>query len=115
MTSHRAKPRLPQTAELRVVAPLFVKANLGAHQRAGDSAREGELSRQCEREFARAGVCGIRYTPDARELDRNSSYYGWIINGLDLYAALARASSRWELIECFPTATWSRQACGSIS
>ena len=71
-------------------------------------AREGELSRQCERELVRAGVCGIRYTPNARELGRNASYYAWIANGLELYRALARASPRWELIECFPTATWSR-------
>jgi predicted nuclease with RNAse H fold len=56
----------------------------------------------------RAAVCGIRYTPNARELRRNASYYAWIANGLELYAALARASPRWELIECFPTATWSR-------
>jgi predicted nuclease with RNAse H fold len=73
-------------------------------------APDGELSRAGERELVRAGVCGIRYTPDAAALARNTAYYAWIANGLDLYRALDGESRRtgWEVIECFPTATWSR-------
>lgn len=58
----------------------------------------------------RAGVCGIRYTPNQGALDANQSYYAWISNGFRLYAALDTAASGagWEVIECFPTATWSR-------
>ncbi len=71
---------------------------------------EGELSRRAERELVRAGVCGIRYTPDEAALARNTTYYAWIANGFDLYAALEaeNRSAHWQVIECFPTATWSR-------
>ena len=73
-------------------------------------APDGELSRPCERELARAGVCGIRYTPDAAALADNRAYYAWIAHGFRLYAALlaARESAGWDVVECFPTATWSR-------
>ena len=58
----------------------------------------------------KARVCGIRYTPNERALSANNTYYAWIANGFDLYSALsaARRSARWRVIECFPTATWSR-------
>ena len=67
----------------------------------------GARSRPDERVLARA-VCGIRYTPDERTLraPHRSDYYGWIANGLELYAALERAGV--PVIECFPTATWTR-------
>ena len=69
-----------------------------------------ELSRRDERDLARAGVCGIRYTPNQAALARNEPYYAWIVHGFELYAALAaeQRSAGWEVIECFPTATWSR-------
>ena len=68
-------------------------------------ASPGERSRACEREFARARVCAIRYTP-ARALAEGNEYYDWIRCGLALYDALAGAS--WLIIECFPTASWTR-------
>lgn len=89
-------------AWLRAQAPQLV---------AVDSPRRpappGARSRPDERELA-ATVCGIRYTPDERTLraPHRSDYYGWIRNGLDLYAALERAGL--SVIECFPTATWTR-------
>lgn len=74
------------------------------------AAAQGELSRSGERELVRAKVCGIRYTPNEDALKQNSTYYAWIINGFDLYAALSDAarSTGWNVIECFPTASWSR-------
>jgi len=74
------------------------------------AAPDGELSRRDERELVRAGVCGIRYTPNEAALAANTTYYAWIANGFKLYAALAAESraAGWEVIECFPTATWSR-------
>jgi predicted nuclease with RNAse H fold len=73
-------------------------------------APKGQLSRKAERDLVRAGVCGIRYTPDKAALGRNRTYYAWIANGLRLYAALdaTMPAAGWKLIECFPTATWSR-------
>jgi len=73
-------------------------------------APEGKLSRDGERELVRAGICGIRYTPDETALGTNETYYAWIANGFALYAALTKAqrTEGWEVIECFPTATWSR-------
>jgi hypothetical protein len=38
----------------------------------------GRLSRDGERELVKAGVCGIRYTPDMESLRGNEAYYGWI-------------------------------------
>ena len=70
-------------------------------------APRGELSRSGERALVRAGICGIRYTPDAAVLAQNTTYYAWIAHGFELYAALL-AEARWRVIECFPTATWTR-------
>lgn len=74
------------------------------------AAPDGELSRRGERDLVRAGVCGIRYTPNETALGQNETYYAWIAHGFDLYAALlaAKRCTSWEVIECFPTATWSR-------
>jgi predicted nuclease with RNAse H fold len=67
----------------------------------------GESSRRDERELVRAGICNIRWTPsEAAAADR--PYYAWIVNGLALYGALA--DGPWEVIECFPTASWTRWA-----
>jgi predicted nuclease with RNAse H fold len=69
-------------------------------------AAPGERSRVDEREFAAAKICNIRWTPAASELAGNP-YYEWIEHGLELYAALARALPNAELIEVFPTASWT--------
>ena len=71
-------------------------------------APDGLRSRECERALVRAGVCGIRYTPDRARLASNRGYYEWIGHGLELYGELERAGL--ETIECFPTASWSRWA-----
>lgn len=71
-------------------------------------APDGERSRPDERAFAAAGVCGIRFTPDAAALAGNPAYYGWVLHGFELFAALEAAPEPWHVIECFPTATWSR-------
>jgi len=67
----------------------------------------GETRRRDEAAFAEEKICGIRWTPDEdvmrnRQRDR---YYNWILRGFDLYGALNRLEI--EVIECFPTATWS--------
>lgn len=68
----------------------------------------GESSREGEREL-RKKVCGIRYTPDLDAMRSHPrDFYGWILNGLDLYAALDGAGIT--CVECFPTATFTRVA-----
>ena len=70
-----------------------------------------ERSRPCEREFARAGICGIRYTPSAEAAGmRTDTHYEWIEHGLELWAELRARGV--EVIECFPTASWT-QWCGA--
>jgi predicted nuclease with RNAse H fold len=64
----------------------------------GRTARDGEL------ELARR-ICGIRWTPDRSTVEGNP-YYAWIVEGLDLFEALGANAS--ELIEVFPTASWTR-------
>ena len=64
----------------------------------GQSARDGE------RQLAKA-ICGIRWTPDARRVHARP-YYAWIVDGLALYGALAGQGI--EVIEVFPTASWTR-------
>lgn len=67
----------------------------------------GQRSRPDERVFARAGICGIRYTPDeASARARTDDYLGWVWQGLALHAALATAGVG--TIEVFPTAAWTR-------
>lgn len=58
-----------------------------------------------EEKALRDAVCGIRWTPPREKLDGNP-HYAWIVEGLRLYDALADASV--EVIECFPTASWTR-------
>jgi predicted nuclease with RNAse H fold len=57
-----------------------------------------------EREL-RAAVCGIRWTPPRAALQGNP-YYEWIVEGLRLHEALEHRRAR--VIECFPTASWTR-------
>lgn len=99
-------PRVPQVVRwLEERGPAVVAVDSPAVP-----APDGRLSRAGETELARAGVCGIRYTPDRAALARNRTYYGWIAHGFELYEALrsAEEAAGWEVIECFPTATWSR-------
>lgn len=69
------------------------------------TAGDGERSRACERSLART-VCGIRYTPSRATLAEGNAYYDWIRHGLELYDALAGGA--WRVVECFPTASWTR-------
>lgn len=69
-------------------------------------APHGAASRACERSLART-ICGIRYTPDRARLAGNP-YYEWVEHGLELYQTLHAGPST--LIECFPTASWTRWA-----
>lgn len=68
----------------------------------------GEKARLSERKFAEAGICGIRWTPEEAKLAGNP-YYDWIVRGRALYAALQRVDEvpSWEVIEVFPTASWT--------
>jgi predicted nuclease with RNAse H fold len=68
------------------------------------TAPPGWTHRPEEKELRNA-VCGIRWTPPRAQLDGNP-YYEWIAQGLCLYEALSRQSAR--VIECFPTASWTR-------
>lgn len=84
------------------IAPLVVA--IDSPRTSADTDRR---SRPGEVALARAGVCGIRYTPDEATLG-TSDYYDWIRRGLALYAAVAAKGLA--AIECFPTASWSRWA-----
>lgn len=106
-----------ETALLRLEAGLDVQAVVAIVEEtkpglvAIDSPRAyappGETSRASERLLART-VCGIRWTPDEPRVNGNP-YYGWVAHGLQLYAALATRSV--DVIEVFPTASWTRW-CG---
>lgn len=58
-----------------------------------------------EEKELRDAVCGIRWTPASSQLAGNL-YYEWIVEGLRLYDALAHEPVN--VIECFPTASWTR-------
>jgi predicted nuclease with RNAse H fold len=58
-----------------------------------------------EEKELRDAVCGIRWTPPRVQLEANR-YYEWIVEGLRLYDALRHRPVR--VIECFPTASWTR-------
>ena len=74
-------------------------------------AAPGATRREAERLFAAARICGIRWTPDEATVRAaraaGSSYYDWIVHGLQLYAALERAGLDGRIVECFPTASWA--------
>jgi predicted nuclease with RNAse H fold len=67
-------------------------------------APEGKTTRDGERQLAKS-ICGVRWTPDERR-GRVNPYYAWIVEGLDLFYALATHDV--EVIEVFPTASWTR-------
>ncbi len=67
-------------------------------------ATAGATARDGERELSRK-ICGIRWTPDESEV-RSNPYYAWVVEGLELYATLARRGA--DTVEVFPTASWTR-------
>jgi len=67
-------------------------------------APDGQTAREDELRLARS-ICGIRWTPDAERVHANP-YYAWILEGLDLFDKLADHGA--EVIEVFPTASWTR-------
>jgi predicted nuclease with RNAse H fold len=69
-----------------------------------ECAPPGSTHRPEERRLRRA-LCGIRWTPARERLDGNP-YYEWVVEGLRLYDALADEPV--EVVECFPTASWTR-------
>lgn len=68
-------------------------------------APDGEATRAGERQLAKT-ICGIRWTPDESRVRDGNLYYAWIVEGLDLYGSLANGEM--EVIEVFPTASWTR-------
>ncbi len=102
---------LHRTTEVAEVVGLSAGARLVGVDAPAAWAPDGQRSRPDERAFARAGVCGIRFTPDeAAARVRHDDYLGWVWNGLALYGALAEAGL--EAVEVFPTAAWTRW-CGA--
>jgi len=67
-------------------------------------APEGKTARVSELQLARS-ICGIRWTPDQRRV-HTSTYYAWVLEGLALFGALAARGV--DVIEVFPTASWTR-------
>jgi predicted nuclease with RNAse H fold len=65
----------------------------------------GATSRDDERALRRGTGVGIRWTPDREEVEANP-YYDWVAHGLRLFEALEAIDV--EVIECFPTAAWTR-------
>jgi predicted nuclease with RNAse H fold len=70
------------------------------------TASPGQTHREGERELARSQICRIRWTPDADTVFARP-YYSWIVNGLKLYDLLL-GFGEWDVIEVFPTASWTR-------
>jgi predicted nuclease with RNAse H fold len=64
----------------------------------------GQTTRAGERQLAKS-ICGIRWTPDESRVHA-SAYYAWIEEGFALFDALAAHDV--EVIEVFPTASWTR-------
>lgn len=69
-------------------------------------AKPGEKSRPGERELARE-VCPIFYTPDEAAVRSGNPFYGWVVEGLELYRALGRSCPGSRLVEVFPSAAWT--------
>lgn len=85
---------------IRVWSPMVV-----AIDNPRGPAPAGAHLRQCERQLNGA-ICGIRWTPDRAAIN-SSSYYSWIRCGFSLYDEL-QALTAVEVIEVFPTASWTR-------
>lgn len=98
--------RLPAVAD--AVAWLReLAADLVAIDSPRTPAPPGEKARAGERAVA-TSICNIRWTPDRAGLDSNREYYEWIEHGFELYDACVAAGL--QVIECFPTASWTRWA-----
>lgn len=69
-------------------------------------ASDSEHSRPEEKRIARE-ICGIRWTPH-RSAGAKSTYYAWVRHGLKLYEAIREVGNSWRVVECFPTASWTR-------
>ena len=103
--------RLHRTTDPTEVAATVADAELVGVDAPAAWAPAGQASRPDERAFARAGICGIRYTPDeAAARARTDGYLDWVWQGLALYGALADAGI--PTVEVFPTAAWTRW-CGA--
>jgi predicted nuclease with RNAse H fold len=70
----------------------------------GCCAPKGQRTRACEHRV-NDEICRIRWTPDESRVQGNP-YYAWIEHGLELYRSLE--GCRVEVIEVFPTASWTR-------
>ena len=66
----------------------------------------GCRSRPGERALARE-VCPIFYTPDEETVRSGNPFYGWVVEGLGLYAGLAEEAPGTECVEVFPSAAWT--------
>ena len=66
----------------------------------------GEKSRPGERALARE-VCPIFYTPDEAVVRSGNPFYGWVVEGLELYGELGRRCPSSRLVEVFPSAAWT--------
>ncbi len=98
---------LHRTRSVDEVVTLAADARLVGVDGPAAWAPVGQASRPDERAFARAGICGIRYTPDeSRARARTDDFLGWVWQGLALHAALDAAGV--PRIEVFPTAAWTR-------
>jgi predicted nuclease with RNAse H fold len=84
---------------LRPFAPVLVAVDSPR-----TSAADGETCRPCEREFFRAQICHLYWTP-SRSVIKEEPFYEWMDRGLDLYDELV--AHGFEAIECFPTASWT--------
>ena len=105
------RARLHRTTDVAEVVGLSAGARLVGVDAPAAWAPDGQRSRPDERAFARAGICGIRFTPDeATARARTDDHLGWVWNGLALYGALAEAGM--DAVEVFPTAAWTRW-CGA--
>ncbi len=67
-------------------------------------APQGQKTRAGERQLNET-ICRIRWTPDERRV-YGPRYYAWIVEGLALYRALSTIAV--QVIEVFPTASWTR-------
>lgn len=103
----RRRAELHRTTDVDRAVALVRGATLVGVDAPAAWAPDGQSSRPDERAFARAGVCGIRFTPDeATARARSDRYLEWVWNGLALYDALAEAGVT--TTEVFPTAAWTR-------
>ncbi len=102
----RGPEQLPQVTDVvswvEAIRPACIAIDSPAR-----AAPPGATRRRDEKEFAALKICGIRWTPDETSMRARAhdNYYEWILRGFDLYEALSATST--EVIECFPTATWS--------